>query len=55
MIDRRTSHSYATPINDPVKAATPNLSAKSALAIGLRRSMRVVGTLHLPMLVRPPR
>jgi hypothetical protein len=51
MINRNRSHSYAAPINDPVKAATPKLSAKSALSIGLRRSMRVVGTLHLPMSV----
>jgi len=55
MIVRRTSHSYAAPINDLVKAVTPKSIAKSALAIGLRRSMRVVGTLHLPLLVRQPR
>ncbi len=53
MTNRSTSHSHAAPIIDPVKAAPPKLSAKSALAIDLRRSMRVVGTLHLPMSARP--
>jgi hypothetical protein len=53
MIHHSPSRAFALLFNDQAKAATPKLSAKSAPATGLRRSMRVVGTLHLPDLVRP--
>jgi hypothetical protein len=53
MIHHGPSRASAVPFNDQAKAATPKMSARTAPATGPRQSMRVVGTLHLPDLVRP--
>ena len=45
----------ASPFSDQAKSPTPKLSAKAAFATGARRSMRVIGTLHLPDHLRPRR
>ena len=53
MIHPSPSRASAVPFTEQAKAATPKLSARSTLATGLCRSMRMVGILHLPDLVRP--
>jgi len=52
MIHHSPSRASAALFKDQVKAATPKLHTKSANALAPCRAMRVVGTLHLPVLGR---
>ena len=47
------SHPTVAPLSDQAKASAPKNKTRSVLVRGLKRSKRVLGTLHLPAFVWP--